>query len=200
MFTGTGGVVGGATRWMAGLALTLTLGAVPAFAQGERFTATANNMSGVGRQGVIGPVDIVLDRYSTENERNRFMAVLTERGPEALLDVFQKAPSIGRLGAPGRIGYEIRYAAEMPGEDGGRRIVIATDRRMSFFEAANRPRTVDYPFTVVQLNIDGDGKGEGRASIYARIEVDKKHNAIVLEDIGIQPVTLMNVQASAKKK
>jgi hypothetical protein len=197
---GNTGVVKVATRFVVGAALALCVGAVPALAQGDRFTATANNMSGVGRQGVIGPVDIVLNRYSTEDERNRFLAVLNERGPEALLDVFQKAPSIGRLGAPGRIGYEIRYAAEMPGEDGGRRIVIATDRRMSFFEAANRPRTVDYPFTVVQLNLDNEGKGDGRASIYARIEVDKKHNTIVLEDIGIQPVTLMNVQASPKKK
>jgi hypothetical protein len=188
-----------ATRAIAGLTLTLSLMAAPALAQGERFSATANNMSGVGRQGVIGPVDIVLQRYSTEDERNRFLAVLTERGPEALLDAFQNAPSIGRLGAPGRIGYEIRYAVQMPGEDGGRRIVIATDRRMSFMEAANRPRTVDYPFTVVQLNLDNEGKGEGRASIYAKIEVDKKNNAIVLEDFGIQPVTLMNVRATPRK-
>lgn len=186
-------------RGLAGLGLSVSLLATPALAQGERFSATANNMSGVGRQGVIGPVDIVLQRYSTESERNRFLAVLTERGPDALLEAFQKAPSIGRLGAPGRIGYEIRYASEMPGEDGGRRIVIATDRRMSFMEAANRPRTVDYPFTVVQLNLDNDGKGEGRASIYAKIEVDKKNNAIVLEDFGIQPVTLMNVKASPRK-
>jgi hypothetical protein len=190
-------------RWLAraiaGVAFVLSLAATPALAQGERFSATANNMSGVGRQGVIGPVDIILQRYSTEAERNRFLAALTERGPDALLEAFQKAPSIGRLGAPGRIGYEIRYAAEMPGEDGGRRIVIATDRRMSFMEAANRTRTVDYPFTVVQLNLDNDGKGEGRASIYAKIEVDKKNNAIVLEDFGIQPVTLMNVKASPRK-
>ena len=186
-------------RAFAGLAFGLALAATPVLAQGERFSATANNMSGVGRQGVIGPVDITLERYSTEDERNRFLAVLTERGPDALLEAFRKAPSIGRLGAPGRIGYEIRYAAELPGEDGGRSIVIATDRRMSFLEAANRPRTVDYPFTVVQMNLDKAGKGEGRASIYAKIEVDKEHNAIVLEDFGIQPVTLMNVKTSPRK-
>lgn len=186
------------TRTLSIMALGCLM-ATTALAQGERFSATANNMSGVGRQGVIGPVDIVLDRYSTEDERNRFLAVLTERGPDALLDAFQKAPSIGRLGAPGRIGYEIRYAAQMPGEDGGRRIVIATDRRMSFMEAANRPRTVDYPFTVVQLQLDKDGKGEGRASVYAKITVDKANDSIVLEDFGIQPVTLMNVQAAPRK-
>lgn len=97
--------------------LTLPM-ATPAVAQGERFQATANNMSGVGRSGVIGPVDIIIDRYSSEQERNRFLAVLSERGPDALLKVFQDAPSIGRLAAPGRIGYDIRYAVELPAEGG----------------------------------------------------------------------------------
>jgi len=178
--------------------LTLPM-ATPAVAQGERFQATANNMSGVGRSGVIGPVDIIIDRYSSEQERNRFLAVLSERGPDALLKVFQDAPSIGRLAAPGRIGYDIRYAVELPAEGGGRRIVVATDRLMSFMEARNQPRTVDYPFTVVELKLKADGTGEGRASIYARIEVDTSSNTIVLEDLGIQPVTLMNVRASKKK-
>ena len=75
-------------------------------------------------------------------------------------------------------------------------MIIATDRLISFMEARNQPRTMDYPFTVVQLNLDGQGKGEGRASVYTKIDVDKKNNAIVLENFGIQPVTLMNVRAS----
>lgn len=173
--------------------------AAPALAQGDRFTATANNMSGVGPQGVIGQVDIVINRYSTEDERNRFLAVLTERGPEALLEVFRKSKSIGRLAAPGRLGYDIRYAAKVPGEDGGSRVVVATDRLMSFLEVRNQPRTVDYPFTVVQLNLDAGGKGEGRASVYTKIDVDKRNNTIVLENFGQQPVMLMNVRSLGKK-
>lgn len=180
------------------MALGLAL-ASPALAQGDRFSATANNMSNVGPQGVLGPVDIIINRYSTEDERNRFLGVLAERGPEGLLEVFRKSKSIGRLAAPGRLGYEIRYAAKVPGEDGGYRVVIATDRLMSFFEVRNQPRTVDYPFTVVQLNIGPDGKGEGRASVYTRITTDKRNNTIILEDFGSQPVMLMNVRAEGKK-
>lgn len=186
------------------LCLALALAAsmattAPAFAQGDRFTATANNMSNIGRPGVIGQVDIIINRYSTEDERNRFLSVLSERGPDALLEVFRESKSIGRLAAPGRLGYEIRYAAKMKGEDGGYRVVIATDRLMSFFEARNQPRTVDYPFTVVQLNIGADGTGEGRASVYTKITTDKRNNTIVLEDFGSQPVTLMNVRAEKAK-
>lgn len=173
--------------------------ASPAVAQGDRFSATAMNMSTAGPQGVLGPVDIIVNRYSTDDERNRFLAVLAERGPDGLLEVFRSSKSIGRLAAPGSLGYEIRYAVKFPGEDGGYRVVIATDRLMSFFEARNQPRTVDYPFTVVQLTIGPKGEGEGRASIYARITTDKRNNTIVLEDFGSQPVTLMNVRAEQSR-
>jgi hypothetical protein len=186
-------------RLLAASAALLLTAATPVLAQTERFQATLNNTSGIGRSGVLGPVDIIIERYSTDEERARFLAALTERGPDGLLEAFQKAKSIGKLGAPGSIGYDIRYAVQFPGEDGGRRVVIATDRVMSFMEAANQPRTVDYPFTVVQLQLDGQGKGEGRASIYTKVDVDKRNNAIVLENFGIQPVMLMNVRASKDK-
>lgn len=168
--------------------------AAPVVAQ-ERFTAQAVNMSNVGQSGAVGTVDIIIERYSTEAERDRFLSALTERGNDGLLLAFQNAPSIGKVGPTGRIGFDIRYAYEMPGEDGGRQIVIASDRRMSFLEAANRPRTVDYPFTVVQLKLDEDGTGEGKASLLTRIAVDKKQNTIVLENFASRPVDLMGVRS-----
>lgn len=79
-------------------------------------------------------------------------------------------------------------------------MIIATDRLMSFFEVRNQPRTIDYPFTVVQLDIGPDGTGDGRASLYAKIATDPRNNTIVLEDFGSQPVTLMNVRAEGGKR
>ncbi len=180
---------------LAACALVFAVAALSA-APVERFTATAMNMSNVGPSGNLGQLDVIIERYSTEDERNRFLAVLTERGPEALLEAFQKAPSVGRLAAPGSIGYDIRFAHQMATEDGGRRIVVATDRLMSFLEARNQPRTVNYPFTVVELRVDAEGKGEGRASFYAKIDVDKRNNTLILENFASQPIDLMNVRAT----
>ena len=73
--------------------------------------------------------------------------------------------------------------------------MLASDRRMSFLEVANRPRTVDYPFTVVQLQLDEDGNGEGKASFLTRIEVDTRNNALILENFASRPVDLMSVRA-----
>jgi hypothetical protein len=183
----------GPSRALAAVAVAAAMGAVATRAE-ERFTAQAVNMSNVGPSGAVGTVDIIIERYSTEAERNRFLAALTERGNDGLLDAFQNAPSIGKVGPTGSVGFDIRYAHEMPGEDGGRQIVIASDRRMSFLEVANRPRTVDYPFTVVQLRLDNDGTGEGKASVFTRIEVDKRNNALVLENFASQPVDLKSVR------
>lgn len=160
----------------------------------ERFTAQAVNMSNVGPSGAVGTIDIIIERFSTEAERTRFLEALNKGGNDGLYRAFQKAPSIGKVGPTGRVGFDIRYAHAVPGEDGGRQVVIASDRRMSFLEVANRPRTVDYPFTVVQLQLDEDGKGEGKASFLTRIEVDKEKQAIVLENFASQPVDLMAVR------
>jgi hypothetical protein len=179
------------------LAVVAVVAAISSVAIGaeERFTAQAVNMSNVGPSGAVGTMDIIINRYSTESERNRFLAALAERGNDGLLQAFQNAPSIGKVGPTGRLGFDIRYAQEIPGEDGGRRIVIASDRRMSFLEASNRPRTVDYPFTVVELRLDNEGNGEGKASLLTRIEIDKKHDALVLENFASSPVDLKSVRA-----
>lgn len=61
-------------------------------------------------------------------------------------------------------------------------------------EAANRPRTIDYPFTVIQMHMNPDGQGEGRLSLATKIIADKKRQTIILENYGIQPVLLTNVR------
>ncbi len=72
--------------------------------------------------------------------------------------------------------------------------MIATDRYVSFWETANRPRTLDYPFTVIQIHMNPDGQGEGKLSLATKITVDKKRQTIVLENYGTQPILLNNVR------
>ena len=38
-----------------------------------------------------------------------------------------------------------------PLDDGGTRILIATDRYMTFEEVRNQPRSYDYPFTFLDI-------------------------------------------------
>jgi hypothetical protein len=164
-----------------------------AAAASERFAAKAISLATPGPVGA-GTVEIVVDRWSTDAERDQLINALIEKGPDKLLETLQKLPRAGYIRTPNSLGYDIHYARKTPMEDGGERIVMATDRYIGFWEAVNRPRTVDYPFTLIEMHMGPDGVGEGKMSLFTKIEYDKDKNQIVLENYASQPVLLTEVR------
>ena len=160
---------------------------------GERFTATAINMGTPG-PARVDRVEIVVNQWSPRAQRDRLIAVLFERGPEKLLDALQDLPKVGYFKTPETLAYDLRYAQRTPLPDRGERIVLATDRYVRFWEAARASRTLDYPFTIIELRFDGDGRGEGKMSLATKVTADKKNNTIELENWGTQPVLLKDVK------
>jgi hypothetical protein len=174
-----------APMWVGG-----TMDAVQAQTQKETFTAFAVNMSGQGPS--TATVDITIERWTTDAERAKLLATLQADGPKALLSALQMMPRAGRIRTPDRIGYDLRYARQNPGEDGGRQIVVVTDRPIGFWEARNQPRTIDYPFTLAEFRLNKDNRGEGKLSIATKIVIEKDN--LVLENYGIQPVQLNEIR------
>ena len=154
-------------------------------------------MGDIGRRGA-GTVEMVVDRWSSESETQGLLTVLREKGADKLLDALRDRPKVGYIRTPNSIGYDLHYARKTPLEDGGERVVIATDRYISFWEQWVQPRSIDYPFTVIEMRINPDGTGEGKMSLATRIIEDKDKNQIVLENYGTQPVMLTSVKAEAK--
>ena len=165
----------------------------PAHAQGgggrEEFTAFAVSTGGIRSSPVATTVDIVIERWSTESERQRLVEAL-KKGQDAMLDALQDLRRVGYIRTPGSLGYDLHYAHQMPGEDGGRRIFIATDRPIGFWEAVNRPRTIDYPFTFIELRVNNEGTGEGKLSLATRVIASSDGRMIHLENYDTQPVQL----------
>jgi len=181
------------------LALAAVLGIAAAAAQThggrEKFTAFAVNLDGTAIAPTgAGVVEILVERYSTDAERDRLLEALMEKGPEKLLDTLQSLPRVGYIRTPNSIGYDLHYARKAPLPEGGERVTLATDRYIGFWEAANRPRTIDYPFTVIELRLNPDGVGEGKMSIATKVTMDKDKKQIELENYGTQPVLLNNVR------
>ena len=165
-------------------------------AQPERFTANAVSLSpeyGTGQQ----QVEITINRWSPNAERERLVTLLQEKGPGELLKQLQKNKPLGRIRTPDSIGYDLRYAQQTPSEDGGRTLVIATDRPIGFWEATQRPRSFDYPFTVIQMKLDRDGHGSGTLSYATRI-IARGNNVIELEDFATTPIMLNNIRTESK--
>jgi len=162
----------------------------------EEFTAVAivNNNLASG----AGTVLIRVTRWSTETETQQLLSTLKTKGPDKLLDELSGMKSVGTIRTPDSLAYDLRYAHQRPGEDGGRQIVLATDRPIGFWEAARQPRTIQYPFTVIQMQIGSDGRGKGTLSYATRISAHGK--TIELENFATQPVMLTDIKAEKTKR
>jgi hypothetical protein len=161
----------------------------------------SNNLTGAN-----GIIQITLDRWSTADERMKLLQTVP-KGQDDLIRALEKLPVKGRINIPGwqgpdpqnyRLGWDLRYAWHEPLPEGGDRIVVATDRQMSFRETVNNPRTTDYPFLLIQIHLTKDGKGEGKMAPFTQIKFDKKKNQIEMEIYGTEPVRLNNITVEKK--
>jgi hypothetical protein len=164
----------------------------------ENFTAFAVNLNPGGPS--TASVDIRIERWSTPEERTALLNILKEesdprRANDALLRALQQMPKAGFIRTPQTLAWDLRYTQESPLEEGGRRIVVATDRPIGFWEARNQPRTIDYPFTLLELRLDTENRGEGKMLAGTKIFIDQKTNTLVLEDYAQQPVRLNEIRS-----
>ena len=169
-----------------------------------RMRAFAVNMSN-NLTGANGIIQITLDRWSTPQERTSLLQTVP-KGQDDLIRALQKLKTKGRINIPGwqgpdpqnyRLGWDLKYAWHEALPDGGERIVVATDRQMSFRETVNNPRTTDYPFLLIQIHVK-DGKGEGKMAPFTQIKFDKNKNQIEMEIYGTEPVRLNNITVEKK--
>jgi len=157
-----------------------------------RFTAFAINMGSGPKAGVV---DIVIERLTTDEERAGLIAAFVEGGQDALLKALQKVkPRVGYIRTPNSLGYDLQYAYRFVNSDGTSRMVIGTDRPINFWEASRQPRTIDYPFTIIEMRLDAKGQGEGRMAAGTKISKSKDGKTIELENYGISPVALNEIK------
>jgi hypothetical protein len=175
---------------------TATVAQRPNEALPLRLTAIAIGTGGVATRAVASQVTITITRWSTPEESARLVATLKDKGPEALLEAVRDAKSVGSIQTPGNLAYDLRYAEQDMLGDGIRRIALITDRPISMWEAVNRPRTIDYPFTFIELRLNDRGEGEGKLNLASRIDVSRTGRTLQLENYDTQPIHLNEVRRS----
>ena len=165
-----------------------------------RFSAFAVSM----QAGAAGRVEIAIERWSTDQERQGLIEVLAgasfkSGGQDKLLRALQKIkPRVGYIRTPNSLGWDLQYARENMLADGMRQIVIATDKPVSFLAAASGARTMDYPFTFVEMRMKPNDKGEGRLLVATAVDV--KNGRLELENYGQEPVRLTTITQEEPKK
>jgi hypothetical protein len=163
-------------------------------------TAFAVNMTNNGTGG-NQVFEIRVNSWSTAAERQRLID-LAPKGQDNLLKAMSKEKSKGIIRIPGwqgpdpqnyKLGWDLRYTWHDALPEGGERIVIGLDRQMSMAELWNQPRSVDYPFTFLEIHMPKQGKGQGRMMGFTQVKFDKKTNSIVMEQYSAGPVQLNEV-------
>ena len=175
-------------------ALVLPLAASPAAAKDEailRLRAFAVDLNNRARTNTI---DIAIERWSTPEETSNLKAVFLERGEDRLLSALQKTkPRCGYTRTSTSLGWDIYFARETALPGGGRKIVLASDRPVSMWEARNQGRSMDYQFSLTEIRLGPNGKGEGKAISAAKLTFNKETNTLEIENYEREPVRLNEV-------
>jgi hypothetical protein len=156
-----------------------------------RLRAWAVNLNNGARTNTM---EIVIERWSTEEEIEKLRGILIEQGGDKLLPAVQKVkPRCGYVRTTNTLGWDLQFARETTLEDGTRKIVIGTDRPISFWEARNNPRLSDYEFSLAEIRLPKEGKGQGKAITAAKLSWNKQSQTLEIENYQREPVRLNEI-------
>lgn len=162
--------------------LLLSLAGLVTFAQAQgRMTIQATAKGTSTQLGRIYNVNIHIEAFSTQDDRNALIQAFKNRGQDGLVDTLQDMKSKGRVRfASGGVGNDVKYIIELPSKN-GRKLRLITDRWLSFPELYNSTRSADYSVGAIDLNLTPDGKGSGTVLPACKLTVNKKKNQVEVE-------------------
>jgi hypothetical protein len=180
-----------------GVLLVLAAAAIPAAqeaSQKEEFRAFVARGDIDTLRTVSSVATIVIDRWTTPAELSELVQAYNDLGEKGFLEILRKLPKVGYFRMPDTIGYDLQCALQEPLPEGGRRIFLATDRPILFSEQYNQSRSTQYPFTVIQLSLGKNNRGDGMVSEAARIVISTDGKYFDVENFGPFPLLLKSVK------
>ena len=182
-----------------GAALVVPMAASTAMAKDESILRLRAFAVDLNNRAQTNTLDIVIERWSTPEESSNLKAVFLERGDDKLLSALQKVkPRCGYVRTSTSLGWDIYFARETPLPDGGRKIVLASDRPVGMWEARNAGRSMDYQFSLAEIRLPKEGKGQGKAIPYAQLTFNKETNTLEIENYQREPVRLNEITVESK--
>lgn len=156
--------------------------------------------------GISGVLNITINRWSTEEERQTLMETLVKEGQEKMVDALRKMKETGfartqtGAGMRGWPSVRIHYAHEAE-KDGKRVVLLVTDRNMSMAEEMRQGRSVDYDVSGIVMELEpvqGDKKvierGTGTFFAAVKLTFDKDKKRLEAEYLGTEPVRLTDIR------
>jgi hypothetical protein len=153
------------------------------------FKATASVSSPTKKASV--PVTIHIDRFITDADRDKVMAVVNANDHAGTTKTLAALPDIGYI-ALGEKRTPIKYAYARSTGD-GRLITVVTAQPIYFIGGSekNAKPKEGYDLALALLVLNGQDAGDGELAPAVRIKVD--NGAVVTDDYGVEKVRLLKV-------
>ena len=176
--------------------LVLLLARVTTLAHAQEPMTIQATARGTSTQlGKLLDVNIYIQAYSTQDDRNTLINAFKQGGQDRLVEALQDMKPKGRVRfASGGVGNDVKYIIELP-SDKGRRIRLVTDRNLAFGELYRSTRSSEYSVGAIELTLTPDGKGTGTVLPACKLTVDKKKQQVEVETFQ-NPWNLTNMMIS----
>ena len=165
----------------------------PAPHEPERFTAFAISLGGTASRPGTAQLEITIERWSDADELDVLLDAL-EKSQGSLLRTLRDRKSVGSIRTTESLAYDLRYAQQQIDANGRRRIFLATDRPIGYWEMVNQRPSLAYPITVVELTVDEKGNGEGQLSVATRLTASGDRTRLYVQNYDVRPVLLKSVR------
>ena len=169
----------------------------------ETYTGTVVSYgTGFNTRTVTRTFTLRINGTTSDQEAQEYLSILQSGGQDDALKAIRKQ-ELGRFSVGSNVGVNVNVVRESV-SGGQRRIFIVFERWTQFAEYRGGYRSLDYPFGVIELNIDeATGKGEGTyiAAAQIRWRRDKNSNQyhVEIENFATYPARLIGVQRRGGK-
>lgn len=170
----------------------------------EQLVATAVSQPSDGAV-VGGRIDIVIERWSTDAERETLVTQLRANDPGALLvglgKVFRRAGvvelpgghGVGRRAALRRVR-NLKYAQQIDTPN-GRQIIVVADQHLGFGESGRDFESWQPEFGLLDIRIGPHGQGVGKLAPADQVTFNAKTRVLEVGDFAAQPIRLTGVRS-----
>ena len=168
----------------------------------ERFVGRAPSDSDPAGSSYI---EILIQRWSTDDERDSLCGTLVKDGPGALLAavhrILQRPAGVVLIpGIPGagarvrtRQARNIVFARNVD-RPKGHQLIIATDQYLALGEPTLKWPSDD-EFTLLDVRFGADGTGVGKLARPGKVVYNKETKLLEIDDYAAQPVRLTDVRS-----
>lgn len=165
------------------LALPMT-----ASAQSYPKTLAASAEASVSYAKLTATFTIQVDRLMRDQDFTKVADALKYGGYPRFLPALRQLPVLGHLQI-GDMKFDLKYARERPAD---KHLVLVSDRPVYFFGGGTiDPKSkAGYELTILELNLDASGTGQGTMAAAARVK-PSGDGGVIVDDYGVTPFRLM---------